>query len=108
MSRTDLDAATLAAHLRGIVGDGSVEWCYTPIQASVLLDMADMLDENAKLRELCRRYSEYVSQDRCEGCVYKTRCNNGLIDECWQRGEVCNLARELGIEGKETKDGLEA
>ena len=54
--------------------------------------------ENAKLRELCRRYGEYVSQDRCEGCVYKTRCNNGLIDECWQRSEICDLARELEIE----------
>lgn len=57
--------------------------------------------EMAGLRELCRRYGEYVSQDRCEGCVYKTRCNNGLIDECWQRGEIRDLARKLGIEAPE-------
>ena len=25
--------------------------------------------ENAKLRELCKRFAEYVSQDNCEGCV---------------------------------------
>ena len=60
--------------------------------------LTELEAENAKLRELCRRYGEYVSQDRCEGCVYKTRCNNGLIDECWQRGEIRDLARELGIE----------
>lgn len=54
--------------------------------------------EYVKLRELCRRYGEYLSQDRCEGCVCKTRCNNGLIDECWQLGEIRDLARELGME----------
>lgn len=54
--------------------------------------------ENAKLRELCRRFSEYVSHDRCEGCVVKRRCNDGEIDECWQMGEIRKLARELGIE----------
>jgi hypothetical protein len=53
--------------------------------------------ENTKLRELRMRYNEYVSQDRCEGCVYKSRCNDGLIDECWQRGEIRELARELRI-----------
>lgn len=51
MSRTDLDPATLTRMLRRMAGDGSVEWVMEPIQASVLLDVADMLDENAKLRE---------------------------------------------------------
>ena len=51
MSRTDLDAATLARSLRSMAGDGSMEWCHEPMQTSVLLDIADMLDENAKLRE---------------------------------------------------------
>lgn len=54
--------------------------------------------ENAKLRELCRRFSEYMSQDRCEGCVCKRRCNEGEIDECWQRTEIREAAHELGIE----------
>ena len=54
--------------------------------------------ENAKLRELVRRYSEYTDQDRCEGCVYKSRCNDGYVDECWQLTEIRGLARELGIE----------
>lgn len=52
MSRTDLDPTTLAASLRRMAGDGSVEWVTEPMQTRVLLDVADMLDENAKLREL--------------------------------------------------------
>lgn len=54
--------------------------------------------ENVKLRELCRRFSEYVSHDRCEGCVVKRRCNDGEVDECWQMGEIRKLARELRVE----------
>jgi len=58
-------------------------------------------DDNAKLRELVRRYVEYTSQDRCEGCVFKSRCNDSEVDECWQLTEIRGLARELGIEVKE-------
>jgi hypothetical protein len=54
--------------------------------------------ENAKLRELARRFGEYVSQDRCEGCVMKRRCNNGDVEECWQMTEIRALANELGVE----------
>ena len=54
--------------------------------------------ENDKLRELVRRFCEYVSQDRCEGCVWKSRCNEGLVDECWHRSDIRTLASELGIE----------
>jgi hypothetical protein len=55
MSRTGLDAATLARSLRTAAGDGSIDWVNQPIQADVLMDIADMLDENAKLRELVSR-----------------------------------------------------
>lgn len=55
MSRTDMDAATLARSLRRMAGDGGMEWCYEPMQTSVLLDVADLLDENVKLRELCKK-----------------------------------------------------
>jgi len=62
-------------------------------------DAADGLkEENAKLRELVLRYVEYTSQDRCEGCVFKLRCNDGYVDECWRFAEIRGLARELGIE----------
>lgn len=51
MSRTNLDAAALAKSLRAIAGDGDIEWVCEPVRAGELLDIADMLDENAELRE---------------------------------------------------------
>ena len=63
MSRTDIDAATFADYLRQMCGDGSVEWSYEPMQTSVLLDVADMLDENAKLRELVRNLLRVIPAD---------------------------------------------
>lgn len=63
MSRTDISAASLADYLRRKAGDGSMEWCYEPMQTSVLLDMADMLDENDKLRELVRNLLRVIPAD---------------------------------------------
>lgn len=63
MSITGLDAATLARSLRRMAGDGSVEWVMEPIQSSVLRDIADMLDENKKLREQIER----LQPKDCEG-----------------------------------------
>lgn len=93
MSRTDLDPTTLAASLRCMAGDGSMEWVCEPMQTRVLLDVADMLDENAKLRELAR---------------YALRCATGEVDcascpygEPTKWGAICKAetaARELGIE----------
>jgi hypothetical protein len=57
--------------------------------------------ENDKLRELACKYVEYTSEDCCEGCVFKSRCNDSEVDECWQLTEIRGLARELGIEVKE-------
>lgn len=63
------------------------------------LERIDQLkDENTKLRELCNSFAEYVSQDRCEGCVLKRRCDDGEIEECWQRTEIRNEAHRIGIE----------
>ena len=50
MSRTGLSPSDIAKSFRDRCGDGSVEWVYTPTQTWVLLDAADMLDENGKLR----------------------------------------------------------
>lgn len=69
MSRTDIDAATFADYLRQMCGDGSVEWSYEPMQTSVLLDIADMLDENAKLRELVAHLM-YVKPRDVSGIVH--------------------------------------
>lgn len=67
-----------------------------------LTDVAESMgrieERCARLRELVRRYVEYTSQDRCEGCVCKSRCNDGEVEECWQRTEIRKLARELGVE----------
>ena len=61
--------------------------------------LRDIWQENdAKLRELCKRFAEYVSQDRCDGCACKRRCNEGEIGECWQLAEMRDAARELGFE----------
>lgn len=73
--------------------------------ATRLLDMCDWIDaefhkvqaENAKLRKLVRRYSEYTDQDRCEGCVLKRSCNDGEVDECWQIAEIRDMEKELGV-----------
>ena len=99
MSRTDLDPSTLAANLRCMVrypydSDGSVEWVYEPIQAAVLLDVADALDENARLREMVLEIwrSCPVSEDECKKCPH----HMGESDEDW-----CDIPismQELGIE----------
>lgn len=64
MSRTGLSAADIAESFRDRCGDGSVEWTYTPMQTWLLLDAADMLDENAKLRELVRdMFRDFANAD---------------------------------------------
>ena len=79
--------------------DPNSEWSVTVGEdGSVEVNRLDLKEENAKLRELVRKYVEYTSQDRCEGCVCKRKCNDGDVDECWQRTEIRELARELGIE----------
>lgn len=70
-----------------------------------LLEIADRIDanvkrleaENTKLRELCDMFVEYVEHDRCEGCICKTRCNEGDIYECWQLTEIHEAANELDV-----------
>lgn len=91
MSRTDLDTATLAKALRRIAGDGSVEWVMEPMQASVLLDVADALDENDRLRELVRDML-MSPQEYCE--------KHGIEYEGWASADDHIDARinEMGIE----------
>lgn len=57
-----------------------------------------LMSENAKLRELASLVSEYISHDRCEGCVIKTACNSHELDECWMTTKLRNQLRELGVE----------
>ena len=121
MSRTGLSPADIAKSLRDRCGDGSVEWVYTPTQTWVLLDAADMLDENdqlvmklnaehlvrqnverenAKLRELCATVIDDWMSKVCPTfpfCEY-----GGEYQDCTD--ETCGnqiykqMARELGVE----------
>ena len=59
--------------------------------------MSQLEEENEKLRTLAKRFAEYVDQDHCEGCVTKSRCNAGLVEECWQLTEIREMAKPLGI-----------
>lgn len=45
MSRTGLNTSAFIQSLRSTAGDGSIEWINQPIQASILLDIADLLEE---------------------------------------------------------------
>ena len=115
MSRTDLDPATLAEGLRRMAGDGSMEWVSEPIQTSVLLDVADMLAENAKLRELVRDAWGDGHPDRsCDGCDIRDECHDDVermrkdgvlrFSRCLFELRIEERMRELGIE---VDDGTE-
>lgn len=56
--------------------------------------------ENEKLRQVASLAAEYISHDRCEGCVIKIACNNCELDECWMTTELRNQLRELGVEAE--------
>lgn len=91
MSRTDLDPATLANALRGMAGDGSMEWVMEPVQARVLLDVADALDENDQLRELARDiYGEYR--------YLRVRFHRTYVQHEERMRSIERRMRELGME----------
>ena len=99
MSRTDLDATTLANSLRMMAGDGSIEWVSEPIQASVLLDISDMLDDNAKLRELAVLNWEWAHGCCGNNCKMQTDgCGYGIDRECNYEREIYDRMHELGVE----------
>lgn len=127
MSRTGLSPADLAAQFRDVCGDGSMEWVYTPMQTWLLLDAADMLDENvrlrscltdadenarlimgenAKLRELAERAwktAERLCQAfdgpcRDDGVTIYKPCPMGERDEECVYGQLQRELRELGVE----------
>lgn len=62
-NRTGLSPADIAKLFRDRCGDGSVEWVYTPTQTWVLLDAADMLDENDRWRNEFRKMDEWHSKE---------------------------------------------
>lgn len=107
MSRTGLDATDLAQSLRMMAGDGDIEWVTEPMQASGLLDIADALDENAKLRELVRDMFNCIRYANEQDWFYFERDKPGCGMSCVVNGEGCGLPalvdrmRELGVEASE-------
>ena len=104
MSRTDLDPATLARSLRRMAGDpydsdGGIEWVYEPMQAAVLLDIADALDEIEKLRELVRDMHRVIYVCNDSKCPYGSECIDNRISNLGNQDcKFKRLMRELGIE----------
>ena len=117
MSYTDLDASTLARSLRRMAGDGSMEWVMEPMQSRVLLDMADLLDENAKLRdqleeqkcfaadlerdvralrELVRDMFSYASNREMELCNACVKADGEFSDcaACDEYDGACGIAKK--------------
>ena len=83
MSRTGLSPADIAKSFRDRCGDGSVEWVYTPMQTWVLLDAADMLDENANLRKERDFYYNQVTEngERAQRAIDALNDENAMLRE---------------------------
>ena len=107
-NRTGLSPADIAESFRDRCGDGSVEWVYTPTQTRVLLDAADMLDENANL--VMKLNAEHLVRQNMERENAKLRelvrdmWNEGMC-ECGSRGKCARCEygypdrmRELGVD----------
>ena len=54
--------------------------------------------ENEQLRKVVDLCSEYIEDDRCEGCIVKHACYNGDIDDCFMRVRLINMMHDIGIE----------
>ena len=107
-NRTGLSAADLAAQFRDMCGDGSIEWVYTPMQTWLLLDAADMLDENTKL--LMRLNAEHLVRQNVERENTKLRELVRDMAYCMQYERECDECRMNGADGTITApvgcDGL--
>ena len=105
-NRTGLSAADLAKQFRDVCGDGSIEWVSVAWQTWVLLDAADMLDENAKLLGLAERAwktAERLCQAfdgpcRDDGVTIAKPCPMGERDEECVYGQLQRELRECGVE----------
>ena len=80
-NRTGLSPADIAESFRDMCGDGSVEWVYTPTQTWLLLDAADMLDENAEPEENLTQVTE--NGERAQRAI------DALNDENAKLRELC-------------------
>lgn len=111
MSRTDIDPATLAKALRQMAGDGSIEWVRWPIQASVLLDVADALDENDRLRERITTQKQTIQAYRDESREWRevaerAKAENAKLRELVRDYKRCSVHTDCAgceYDGKPSK-----
>ena len=106
-NRTGLSPADIAKSFRDRCGDGSVEWVYTPMQAWLLLDAADMLDENDRLRNEFRKMDEWHSKELLAAVDNNAKLRELVRDIAdhikhddgfgIDRGWVLDRMRELGV-----------
>ncbi len=62
-------------------------------------DMAEAEDALVDdLSKLVMDMLTHMRADGCEGCVYKARCDNGLLDECVEVTEFTKRASRLGVD----------
>ena len=109
-NRTGLRPTDIAESFRDRCGDGSVEWTYTPMQTWVLLDAADMLDENERLRNEFRKMDEWHSKELLAAVDNNVKLRELVRDMAaemrglgvdFKRVGWCDYAdrmRELGVE----------
>ena len=100
-NRTGLSPADIAELFRDMCGDGSVEWVHPPTQTWVLLDAADMLDENVKLRELVSDMWRWTHRP-CSDCEHWQRITSNVgtcsAGHCVLRSSIESRLREFGLE----------
>ena len=96
MSRTGLSPADIAESFRDRCGDGSIEWVYTPTQTWVLLDAADMLDENAELRKERDFYYNQVTEngERAQRAIDALNDENAKLRELVRTFYHCTTSGE--------------
>lgn len=102
-NRTGLSAADIAEQFRDVCGDGSMEWVSKAWQTWVLLDAADMLDENDRLRE------ELADAPKCEACEAMLDCDECLRADADHKARKALKAENERLRGRvhelETKYG---
>ena len=98
MSRTDLDAVTLARSLRDMAGDGSAEWLAGPIQTSLLLDVADLLDERDRFADASKKWMGKAAHFEAENARLRSCLTDDVENErliMAENAKLRELVREL-------------
>jgi Mg2+ and Co2+ transporter CorA len=93
-----------------MAGDGSIEWVMEPIQASVLLDVADALGENTKLREQMAEWKRVAEskQDIIDHMRDANAENGRLRDRITTQKQTIQAYRDESREWREVAERAQA